>query len=223
MARLALPTLLVFLIACAGGGGGLPEASGLVLQGEAALEARRFDEAAELFATAAAEPGGAFLGRVGLARTAVARRDARALDGAITQAMAADPGTPASRDLLGRTLLAAARSFAPPDRRYLTVALAYFRRAAEDDPELPHLRFHAGLAAYELGDLDFAGEAWEAAHALDPEAADPLRALLDLRRRQGDRASLRRLLDGEARRRGGVLPPSFDAYRRAAEEPTSRP
>ncbi len=200
---------------------GLPEPSGLVLQGETALSERRYEEASALFAAAVTDRETAFLGWIGLARVAAVRREARALEGATTQAMATDPLTPASRDLIGRTMLEAARAFTPPDRRYLTVAFGYFRRAAESDPDLPHLRYHAGLAADLLGNTEFAAEAFEAAHAVEPDARDPLRALLNLRRKQGDRESMRRLLDGLAARRQGLLPPEYADDRRFADGGTT--
>lgn len=195
---------------------GLPEADGLVRRGDEALNAGRLDEARALFLQATVDAPRAFLAWVGLSRTAAARGDGAELDRALAEAMARDPGSPQSADLLGRTLLGAARASRRPDARYGRIALGYFRRASEKRPDLPALRYHTGLAAWTAGDLDLAVAALDAAHREEPTAATPLRALLDLHRERGDRAAVRRLLDGVAARTGGALLPSFDEDARFA-------
>jgi tetratricopeptide (TPR) repeat protein len=206
---------------CASDSRGLPEPGAFVRRGEEALNAGRLDEARQIFLEAAADEPRAFLAWIGLARTADRRGDRAELDQAMTEAMARDPKTPASADLLGRTFLGAARGRRPHDKRYARLALGYFRRAAEASPDLPALRYHTGLAAWSAGELALAVAALEAAHQVEPDAYMPLRALLDLHRETGDPESVRRLLQ-EFDARGKPLPAAFDADREWAGAATSR-
>lgn len=214
MRRGFLSVLVLLLAACASSDqGGLPEAGGLVVRGEEALRAGRLDEARALFAEAAFTPQHAYLAWIGLARTAIARGDAVELERSVTEALRADPGTPATRALTGRTLLLAARAKSPPDARLASVALGCFRRAASEEPDLPGLAYHTGLAARMIGDVASAASAWEAALETDPAAREPLRGLLDLYREAGDRAGVARTLRRAAELRGAPLGPEFDPDR----------
>jgi hypothetical protein len=186
----------------------VPMPSERLIAADAALKERRFREANALFESATREPNEAFYGWVGLGLAADAEGRRDAFDAAASAAMALDPGAPETRDLLGRMLLKGAVRRSPPDRRLAATAFSYFRRAAQDEPDLPNLRYHAGVAASILGDENFAEAAFEAAVLAEPESEPPRRALAVLR----------------ARRSGATTPStSGPAAATKVEEPSASP
>jgi predicted Zn-dependent protease len=136
-----------------------------------------------------------FLAWIGVARASVAMGDLATADLAVAQAIQVDPGSAASTDLVGRTVLMIARDRGEAGRSQALMADAILSRAERLDPELPNVAYHRGLAHLAADDPRGAVILLERATATDPANQDVRAALVLAYKRVGARVG-----DGPASR-----------------------
>lgn len=146
-----------------------------------------------------------FVSWIGVARASIAMGDFRTAEIGVTQAMQTDPGTAASADLLGRTLLMIAEGRGEAGRSQALTADLMFQRVARLDPKWPNLAYHRGLAHLAANQPAEAVVLLESAVAADFSNDEAVRALLLAygRANQGERA---KALVERLRREGRMAP-----------------
>ena len=188
---------------------GLPPPSALQARGAAMIEEGRPREALEVFRQAfSTSQGSRFVSAIGLARAHVALQDWRGFESSLQIAMGYSPGSPEADDLLGRTLLEAARRRKGGiAKRNAALAASFFTRARGSAPDLPALSYHMGLAMVLQGRLRDSVRYLEASLREDPELQEALDALVDVLRRLNARKAMVALL--APREKAGRLEPRF--------------
>jgi predicted Zn-dependent protease len=119
-----------------------------------------------------------YLSWIGVARSSLDVGDVRTAEVAVTQAMQVDPGTAASADLTGRTLLMVAQARGDAGRSQALTADMMFQRAARLEPKWPRIAYHRGLAHLAANRPVEAAILLEGAVAADPADDNAVRALL---------------------------------------------
>lgn len=146
--------------------------------------------------------------------------DVRTAQIALSQAMQTNPGTAASSDLIGRTLVMLAQILGAGGRSQALMADMMFQRAEKLDPATPKIAYHRGLARLAANEPEQAAILLERALQLEPGDDAAARALLLAYERSGQKD--RGLALVEALRREGRLPPAVtteSATRPAGEMP----
>lgn len=224
---LLLLGVLLFLAACSSSPSrGLPEPNELQVKGQEMLQGGDPAAARELFKQAARQGGDPFLANVGLARCSIAQGSWALMRLELNAAMATAPRTPEAYDLLGRTLLEAAKSREGSLRRqYAALAGHFFSQARIRAPELPGLTYHAGLTQYLAGRVRRAVAFYERALNEEPVPEALLPALAGAYRQLGYKKRMVALL--EPLEEQALLTPSLAEHlawaREGGQEPASRP
>ena len=187
---------------------GLPASNCLERSGEQALAQGRPAEARAIFFQAMRGSDQPFVAWIGVARSSIAMQDLRTAEIALAQAMQTNPGSAASIDLIGRTMLMLAQAMGEGGRTQALTADALFTRAERLDPELPKLDYHRGLAHLAANDAGGAVALLERAATADPNDENALRALLIAYGRAGRSEQAHAWV--EMLRRTNRLPPSME-------------
>jgi pentatricopeptide repeat protein len=169
--------------------------------GDRALLAGKPDEARAIFFQAMRGQQKPFLAWIGVARASIAMGDSTTAQLGIGQAMQNDPGTAASADLVGRTLLMLSQGLGEEGRGHAVMADMMFQRVEKLQPSFPKLAYHRGLTHLAANDPLPAVVLLERAMKEDPSDTNAPRALLIAYGRTGQHERARELV--ESMRRSG--------------------
>jgi Tfp pilus assembly protein PilF len=204
---------LVFLAGCCArtpAPSGLPPATRVERCGEQALREGRAVEARAMFFEAMRGQKCPFLSWIGVARASLALSDVKTAEIAISQAMQTNPGTAASFELVGRTVLMVAQARGEGGRGQALMADALLDRAQRMDPSIRRISYHRGLARLAANDAASAVTFLEAAIAVEGQDADVVDALMLAYQRTGQSDRARALFQSASRPTGeldGPPPP----------------
>ena len=203
-------SILVALAACSSGPPrGLPDPSALQARGEALISEGHAREALELFRQAfSTSQGSRFISAIGLARASIALGDWKGYESSLQIAMTFSPGSPEADDLLGRTMLEAARRLKDDlARQNAALAASFFTRARSRAPDIPGLSYHMGLAMVLQGRYRESVRYLEASLRENPGLTAAMDVLVDVLRRMDARRAMLALL--APREKAGSLAPRF--------------
>lgn len=160
-------------------GGTAVPSTALEERGEQLLAVGRVAEARAVFLQATAGRRRPFLASVGLARCAIREGNTPVISQAMQQVYAFAPQGPRANDLIARTHLEAAKALRGGARKqHATTAATLLARARKDDPSIPGLQYHAGMAELLGGRPAYSVPFFEAAMTESANSKDALQGLV---------------------------------------------